>query len=595
MVSSAYESSPVESGSLNTTPLEERINKLERNTLDRKLMLVDDDEKSLNKVDSDQVSVDKVLVFGLSWTLRSNNRQLTITRKVVVWVSINSNKEADRDDFQGSWKLVSVQVLRQEKGSKVDLRSHVRAPKGVEGLLLGYTTRFTIKGFLKVLLAKGLDDMNILQRVLVVGFKKNKVRMKALLKQQGLATALEELPATTIVKKLDTFNLHPGKSQSEHVDEFYKLTLLYGRDTLKPEDVFATLDSRELKITEAKGDDGEGLYARGRSLQRDMEHGIITKNLNVLLGIKLHVSCSRAHKYDSFNVMMVMSVEELLDWIMDSEGSYHITYKRDYLVDFEEYDGGIILLDDGRKCRSGLSKVFWAEDTTMSTYVVNRSPSSTIRFKTPIDMLGFLVGLIVLSKGCLNRLRSSAYSWDTVKNGEYKKTFIGSGVALAREQHSTRELFRYREDRNKAAFAVAAAEYQSGNTLRVSQFRFYNEKLVQTSLEGHSIVSLEGSLSEDCDVEKNGKWSCIYVVESLQVYHGVCTRPDISSEDVDQSQAANMTLTEAAKEVIWLKRLTIESGFKLKILVDIATVALSKAIPGLRFQHRLSLLSIGIG
>nr|GEY56553.1 zinc finger, CCHC-type [Tanacetum cinerariifolium] len=45
---------------------------------------------------------------------------------------------------------------------------------------------------------------------------------------------------------------------------------------------------------------------------------------------------------------------------------------------------------------------------------------------------------------------------------------------------------------------------QSGYTLSVSQFRFYNGKLVQTLLEGHSILSLEGSLSGDCDVEKNG-------------------------------------------------------------------------------------------
>nr|GEY05130.1 zinc finger, CCHC-type [Tanacetum cinerariifolium] len=103
----------------------------------------------------------------------------------------------------------------------------------------------------------------------------------------------------------------------------------------------------------------------------------------------------------------------------------------------------------------------------------------------------------------------------------------------------------FREDSNEAAFAVAAVERiyahdsltfnntiaceakiwatkgllsktkenvlgikivkdQSDYTLRVSQSRFYNEKLVQTLLEGHSILSLEGSLSEDCDVEKNG-------------------------------------------------------------------------------------------
>ncbi|GKD38423.1 hypothetical protein Tco_1258630, partial [Tanacetum coccineum] len=41
--------------------------------------------------------------------------------------------------------------------------------------------------------------------------------------------------------------------------------------------------------------------------------------------------------------------------------------------------------------KSGLSKVFWAEDTTMSTYLVNRNLSFN-------------------------------------ESGEYKKTFIGSGV-----------------------------------------------------------------------------------------------------------------------------------------------------------------------
>nr|GEX29438.1 zinc finger, CCHC-type [Tanacetum cinerariifolium] len=117
-------------------------------------------------------------------------------------------------------------------------------------------------------------------------------------------------------------------------------------------------------------------------------------------------------------------------------------------------------------------------------------------------------------------------------------------LARDREQHLACELFGYREDSNEAAFAVAAVEKiyahksltfnnivaceakiwatkglldktkenvlsikivkdQSGYTLRVSQSRFYNEKLVQTLLEGHFILSLEGSLSEDCDVEKN--------------------------------------------------------------------------------------------
>nr|GEX82991.1 zinc finger, CCHC-type [Tanacetum cinerariifolium] len=174
---------------------------------------------------------------------------------------------------------------------------------------------------------------------------------------------------------------------------------------------------------------------------------------------------------------------------------------------------------------------------------------------------------------------------------EYKKTFTGSGVGTISvqvlqgvefevepqedhtfKQHSTHELFSYREDNNEATFVVAKAKKiyahesltfnntvayeaeiwvtkgllvkakgnilgleiirdQSGNTLRVSQSKFYNEKLVQTLLEGYFILSLKDILSGDFDVEKNGKWSCIYAVGS-QEYQMVCTRLDIASADV---------------------------------------------------------------
>ncbi|GJX30370.1 hypothetical protein Tco_0238449 [Tanacetum coccineum] len=198
--------------------------------------------------------------------------------------------------------------------------------------------------------------------------------------------------------------------------------------------------------------------------------------------------------------------------------------------------------------QSGLSKVLWAEDTTMSTYLVNK---------------------VVL-------YRNMGFN----ESGKYKKTFIGSGVvepqenvdqgsglqevqtqdlmdyqlARDREQHSAWELFSYREDSNEAAFAVAAVEKKYAHKSLtfndtvacevISKWKarlkddmdarsdvIHNEKLVQTLLKGHSIMSLEGSLSGDCDVEKNGKWSCIYAVGS-QEYQMVCTRLDIASADV---------------------------------------------------------------
>ncbi|GKB35942.1 zinc finger, CCHC-type containing protein [Tanacetum coccineum] len=659
-----------------------------------------------------------------------------------------------------------------------------------------------------------------------------KERMKALLEQQGLAATLEEITNETtaagiwkklktlymaksvanhlyLKKKLYTFHMYPGKSQSEHINEFHKLvgdlaaidtaisdedqafllltslpssydnfveTLLYGRDTLKLEDVLATLNSKELqKMTKAKDDGGKGLYVRRRSGQRDMEN-------------EDQVSGSGADGYDNADVMMAMSVEELLDWIMDSGSSYYITYRRDYLVDFKEYDGDNILLGDGRECRvrgtgkvqvqmrdgssfvldnvryvpelrrnlislgtlekegftvkmqsgkikvikgslvvlsgtrrancvytldgqavtrntlkgrkqlgeyqtgwkiktgnvldffcnqrstqqctksgvakhlgvaglqqqnglveetnvtllakvrcfliqSGLSKVLWAEDTTISTYLVNK-------WVIKLWRLDDVTSKVVL-------YRNMGFN----ESGEYKKTFIGSGVGTGSLQVLQGVEFEVEphgnvdhvvEDSNEAAFAVAEAEKiyaheslifnntvaceaeiwaikglldkakgnvlgmeivrdQSGNTLRVSRSRFYNGKLVQTLLEG--------SLSGDCDVEKNGKWSCIYAVRS-QEYQEVCTRLDIASADVgmldkfgrglqtnvqvfvDFDYIMGRSITRLQKETIGLKGLAIESGFELKIVAGIATGALSKAIPGSRFQHRLKLLRI---
>ncbi|GKF71051.1 hypothetical protein Tco_0207165 [Tanacetum coccineum] len=90
---------------------------------------------------------------------------------------------------------------------------------------------------------------------------------------------------------------------------------------------------------------------------------------------------------------------------------------------------------------------------------------------------------------------------------------------------------------------------QSSNTLRVSQSMFYNEKLVQTLLEGHSILLLEVSLSRDCDVEKNVNWSCIYAFGRKE-YLMVCTRLDISSADVGMLDKADRGLQTRCRNPI---------------------------------------------
>ncbi|GKF74226.1 hypothetical protein Tco_0220558, partial [Tanacetum coccineum] len=92
-------------------------------------------------------------------------------------------------------------------------------------------------------------------------------------------------------------------------------------DTLKLEDVLATLNSRELqKMTEAKGDGGEGLYVvREIWSKRDYPRYNHKKSQGFVRN-EDQVSGSRAEGYDNADVMMAMSIEQLLDWIIDSEG-----------------------------------------------------------------------------------------------------------------------------------------------------------------------------------------------------------------------------------------------------------------------------------
>nr|GEY54070.1 hypothetical protein [Tanacetum cinerariifolium] len=62
--------------------------------------------------------------------------------------------------------------------------------------------------------------------------------------------------------------------------------------------------------------------------------------------------------YDDSKVMMVMSAQVLLDWIMDSGCSYHMTSRLEILFDFLECDGGSVQLSNKRVCKiRGIAKV----------------------------------------------------------------------------------------------------------------------------------------------------------------------------------------------------------------------------------------------
>ncbi|GJY83358.1 hypothetical protein Tco_0496734 [Tanacetum coccineum] len=221
-------------------------------------------------------------------------------------------------------------------------------------------------------------------------------------------------------KKLYTFCMSAGRNIFEHIDEFNKIvldlanievkfededlalllltslptsyedfvdTLLYIREALILEDVMATLNSKEIKErSKAKGDDGEGLYVRGRTDHKDTLQSRGKSRSKSRGGrLKCYICQSKDHlkrnypknnhkkstdyvkkddqpssngsTYDDSEVMMVMSAEALLDWIMNSRCSYHMTPRFDIFFDFLECDGGSVLLGDNRECKiKGIGK-----------------------------------------------------------------------------------------------------------------------------------------------------------------------------------------------------------------------------------------------
>ncbi|GKA36011.1 hypothetical protein Tco_0722502 [Tanacetum coccineum] len=222
--------------------------------------------------------------------------------------------------------------------------------------------------------------------------------------------------------------------------------------------------------------------------------------------------------------------------------------------------------------KSGLSKVFWAEDTIRSTYLVNRSPSSAIGFKKPTDMLGVF------------------WNMGFNESGEYKKTFIGSGVCngFPKKMQVLHGGFEFEVEQLVAEIWVTKGllvkakgnvlgleiiKDQSGTTLRVSQSRIHNKKLVQTLLEGHSILSLKDSISGDCDGENNGR--SITVMSRSITWYGLMILGCSGSlkanlqhmEALSTTKARYMMFTEARKKELWLKRLLTESGYELRIKI----------------------------
>nr|GFB78251.1 retrovirus-related Pol polyprotein from transposon TNT 1-94 [Tanacetum cinerariifolium] len=117
-------------------------------------------------------------------------------------------------------------------------------------------------------------------------------------------------------KKLHTFYMPAGRKISEHIDEFNKLV----PDLSNIED--------------------------------HLKRNCPTNNRRKLTGYvkKDEQPRSSGLTYDDSEVMSAQA-RALLDWIMDSGCSYHMTTRLDIFFDFLECDGGSVQLGDNRECK----------------------------------------------------------------------------------------------------------------------------------------------------------------------------------------------------------------------------------------------------
>ncbi|GJX31053.1 retrotransposon protein, putative, ty1-copia subclass [Tanacetum coccineum] len=153
------------------------------------------------------------------------------------------------------------------------------------------------------------------------------VKMRCLLIQHGWEAALDPFPETMtdanktaalktdVYKKAHNLALMLLTSLPPSYDNFVE-TLLYGRELTPLEDVLSSHSIHR---------DGSGMHSKG---------------------------------YDNGDLLMAVSEERFLEWIMNSSGSFHMTPKRGFLFDFKEFNGGTVLLGDNRACAiMGIGKV----------------------------------------------------------------------------------------------------------------------------------------------------------------------------------------------------------------------------------------------
>nr|GEU95378.1 retrovirus-related Pol polyprotein from transposon TNT 1-94 [Tanacetum cinerariifolium] len=272
--------------------------------------------------------------------------------------------------------------------------------------------------------------------------------------------------------------------------------------------------------------------------------------------------------------------------------------------------------------QSGLSKIYKAEDTARSTYLVNMSPSSATRFKKPMDILGFIGWLASIKQGMLGSVKVKCIflgyykiivvisfggtgSMQVLQGVEFEvepqedHTFKvephrnvnhvdGSQEAGLKDDMGAR-LDVYVLSNNYRKWSDNSDGYYWGYTpvMFIHLFLYIDDMVFSCGCKAE-IWATKGLLDkakgnilgmkivrDQSGYTLRMSWSR-FSNEKLE-YQMVCTILDIAFADVDMLDKFDRGLhIDVQKKEIWLKGLLIESRYELRLVEGIATGALVK-------------------
>ena len=264
-------------------------------------------------------------------------------------------------------------------------------------------------------------------------------------------------------KKLYTLQMEEGSSITDYIDAFNKIildledinvkiddedkakilmcslpssfehlvdTLIYRRQTLTMVDVKETLSSKAATRRESR--EVEGLIARGRSEKKESNKG----KKKISKSRSKNMKCFHCHKeghfkkdcpekknkpkdtrektgdaavasksqeydgYDSARVLLVTDDQARGNWVLDSSCSFHMCPNKNLFLNFEAYDGGVIVMGNNTICKvveKGIIRLKMLDGMTRELANVRHVP----------DLKRNLISLGMLDKmGCLVKMES---------------------------------------------------------------------------------------------------------------------------------------------------------------------------------------------